>query len=84
MSAREVVQRLGIAQLVARLGVSGRTVSRWCAVGTFPPFQYVGTHRKWLLRDVEAWEAEHCGPPPALEARLANLRGAAEDRGVSP
>ena len=66
--------RLGIAQLAARLGVSGRTVSRWCVAGTFPPFHYIGTHRKWLLRDVEAWEAAHRGPPPELEARIANLR----------
>lgn len=78
MSAREVVHRLGIAQLSARLGVSGRTISRWCEAGTFPRSHYIGTHRKWFLCDVEAWEAEHAGPPPELAARVAVLRGAGE------
>lgn len=66
-------RRLGISELAARLGISGRTVSRWVAAGTFPAPSYVGLNRKWLLSEVEAWEAEHSGRPPELEQRLANL-----------
>ena len=76
MSAREEVQRVGIAQLRARLGVSGRTVSRWCAAGSFPRWHYIGGRRKWFLAEVEEWEALHAGPPPELEQRVAGLQAA--------
>ncbi len=71
-------KRIGIAALAARLGVSGRTISRWCAAGTFPPCHYVGLNRKWLVGEVERWEAEHTGRPAALERRIANLAGVSQ------
>jgi predicted DNA-binding transcriptional regulator AlpA len=81
--ARTEDRRLGIAELAARLGVSGRTIGRWCVAGSFPRPSYIGLRRKWLLSDVETWEVGHTGRPAELERRVANL-AVAHDRGRRP
>jgi len=73
VTARSSDRRLGISELAERLGVSGRTVTRWCAAGTFPPCHYVGVNRKWLLSEVVEWEAQNTGRPAQLDQRVRNL-----------
>ncbi len=80
MAREPEVIRIGIAELRTRLGVSGRTVSRWVAARTFPAPHYLGPNvRRWFLADVEAWEREQMArlapPSPASPAQLdANAR----------
>ncbi len=48
--SREVKHREG--------GISDTTLWRWIRAGRFPaPVYTPGGHRRWLLSDIQAWEA---------------------------
>jgi predicted DNA-binding transcriptional regulator AlpA len=72
MSRVSEVQRVGIRQLSARLGVDRSTIWRWYRAGRFPVPHYLGERRAWLLSDVEAWERECITSPPAERKSSSN------------
>ena len=50
---------LDVGQVAARLGVSTDTIWRWKREGRFPKARKFGARvTRWLLADIEAWEAE--------------------------
>ena len=62
-------ERLTVAEAAQRLGVSSRTVNRWCARGLLPGAYKVGTHRRgvWVI------------PPSALSNRAAPQEEGSEE-----
>ena len=63
-----------MAQVAARLGVATWTLERWLRAGQFPKpvFLQVGSHRKWRVRDIDAF----------IEKRRATRRPRAKLRGA--
>ena len=47
----EAPERLSVDEVAERMGVSRRTVARWCAKGQIPGAYKVGTHRRgiWVI-----------------------------------
>lgn len=57
-------QRLGVAQLEARLGFDRSTIGKWVRAGKLPRPHYVAGHRRWWLHEIETWEAENVTSAP--------------------
>ena len=74
MSAREVVQRVGIAEIEKRLGRDRTTINRRIKAGTFPAGHFIGSRRAWFLSEIEAWERAEMARPAS--SRKFNLPSA--------
>jgi predicted DNA-binding transcriptional regulator AlpA len=70
-----------VSWIVERLGVTRQTLARWCAEGTFCTPYYFGRAKRFLLADVEQWEAEHRGPPPDVAPPAAPAPESGADAG---
>lgn len=55
-SIEPAVQRLGIAELTARLGMHRNTIANWVRDGRFPAPHYIAEQRRWFLHEIVAWE----------------------------
>jgi len=76
MATREGIERLGIGDVVKRLGRDRTTVARWISNGSFPAPHYIGTRRAWFLHEVEAWErTEMARPASGRKFNLPTPRG---------
>lgn len=59
-------------QLACRLSFSTRTLERWRAAGTGPPWHRVGRHIRYDLAEVDQWIDDHTVyplPPPGWPRR---------------
>ena len=74
MSAREVVQRVGIGDLEKRIGRDRTTINRKIKNGTFPAGHFIGSRRAWFIAEIEAWErAEMARPASTRKFNLPPL-----------
>lgn len=71
MAARQVVERVGIAEIEKRIGRDRTTINRRIKNGTFPPGHFIGTRRAWFVSEIEAWERQEMARPAS--ARKFNL-----------
>ncbi|WP_442946329.1 helix-turn-helix domain-containing protein [Oerskovia sp. USHLN155] len=67
---------MSVAQLAGHLGVSERTVYRWCAERTGPTALRVGSSLRFRPTDVEAWLETRVptDDPPQVPARFVPTR----------
>jgi predicted DNA-binding transcriptional regulator AlpA len=73
MAAREVVERVGIAEIEKRLGRDRTTINRRIKNGTFPAGHFIGTRRAWFIAEIIAWEQAEMARPAS--SRKFNLPG---------
>jgi predicted DNA-binding transcriptional regulator AlpA len=75
--AGQVIIRLRVKDLEARLGIDRVTLWRWYRSGRFPEPQYLGERRTWLLSDIEAWEQRQLSRSKEERRGAKNLSSAA-------
>lgn len=68
-------RRIGIAELMRRLGRDSSTIWRWYMANPprFPRPHYIGERRAWWLHEVEAWEREQMARPAEARRGARNL-----------
>lgn len=69
----QLVVRIGVRELEARLGVDRSTIWRWYRASKFPAPHYLADRRVWLLSDVEAWEGQQMARAPEARRGARNL-----------
>ena len=75
MAAREVVERVGIAEIEKRLGRDRTTINRRIKNGTFPPGHFIGTRRAWFINEIVEWErAEMSRPASSRKFNLPTIQ----------
>ena len=70
----DAARYVGKPELRTRYGLDPATILRRVRAGEFPPPVYIFGRARWILSDLQAWEAANIGGTPPAKSR--NLRNA--------